>query len=47
MDKSTAKMVKLSIDETAEEVSEENCMKWGLPLLEIYKLSLKFYKGSK
>lgn len=45
MDESTAKLVKLSIDDTAEEVTEESCLKWGLPLIEIYKISLKFFKG--
>lgn len=44
---SSAKFAKLSIDETGEEASEENSLKWGLPLVEIYKLSLKFYKGKR
>lgn len=44
MDNST-NFSKLSLDETAEEASEDNCLKWDLPLLEIYKLSLKFFKG--
>lgn len=29
----------------AEEAVEENQMKWGMQLAEIYRLSLKFYKG--
>lgn len=33
--------------EIAEEASEQDCIKWGVPLVEIYKLSLKFYKGRK
>lgn len=45
MDKNTTNLAKLSIDEMAEEASEENCLKWGLPLVDIYKISLKFYKG--
>lgn len=45
MEKSTLKVAALSIDETAEEANEEDCIKWGLPLVDIYKLSLKFYKG--
>lgn len=45
-DKSVEKLAKLSIDEMAEEASEDG-MKWGLPLHEIYKLSTKFYKGEK
>lgn len=47
MEKNTSKMEKLSLDESAEEASDENCLKWGVPLLEIYKLSLKFYKGKR
>lgn len=45
MDKNKERLAKLSIDETGEELREEECMKWGLPLVDIYKLSLKFYKG--
>ena len=30
---------------TAEEAVEENQMKWGMQLSDIYRLSLKFYKG--
>lgn len=45
MDKSNENMGQVSIDETADEATEADCMKWGLPLAEIYKLSLKFYKG--
>ncbi|CRL03903.1 CLUMA_CG017025, isoform A [Clunio marinus] len=44
MEKTCEKLSNLSIDETAEEASEHDCLKWGLPLNEIYKLSLKFYK---
>jgi hypothetical protein len=32
---------------TAEEAVEENQMKWNMELSEIYRLSLKFYKGRK
>ena len=45
MDKNTSKLSTLLIDDTAEEATEEDCVKWGLPLVDIYKLSLKFYKG--
>lgn len=45
-EKSVEKLTKLSIDEMAEEANEDG-MKWGLPLQEIYKLSTKFYKGGK
>jgi hypothetical protein len=44
--KTEEKLAKLSIDEMAEEASEEG-MKWGVPLQEMYKLSTKFYKGWK
>lgn len=47
MEKTKERQAKLSIDETGEEMKEEDCIKWGLPLLEIYKLSLKFYKGKE
>lgn len=39
------KLSKLTIDEMGQEVLEDNCLKWDLPLNEIYKLALKFYKG--
>lgn len=45
-DKTLEKLSKLSVDEMAEEANEDG-MKWGLPLHEIYKLSTKFYKGSQ
>lgn len=45
MDKTKERLAKLSIDETGEEMKEKDCVKWDLPLVEIYKLSLKFYKG--
>ncbi|KAG5672164.1 hypothetical protein PVAND_002317 [Polypedilum vanderplanki] len=35
---------KLSVDETGQEASEQNEMKWGMQLVEIYRLALKFYK---
>lgn len=38
---------KIAIDEMGQEVFEESCMKWDLPLSEIYKLAMKFYKGEK
>lgn len=47
MEKNTLKVAALKIDETAEEADEKDCLKWGLPLVEIYKLSLKFYKGKE
>lgn len=45
MEKNTSKPSALLLDDAAEEAIEENCMKWGMPLVDIYKLSLKFYKG--
>lgn len=45
MEKTTSKLSTLLIDDIAEEATEENCEKWGLQLSDIYKLSLKFYKG--
>jgi hypothetical protein len=37
---------KMSIDEVAVEAGDDNEMKWGMNLHEVYKLSLKFYKGN-
>lgn len=45
MKENTEKLLKLKIDETATEANEDDCLKWGLPLPEIFKLSMKFYKG--
>lgn len=38
------KLDKIDIADQAEEATEAD-LKWGLELTEIYKLSLKFYKG--
>lgn len=46
MEESTEKLLKLSMDETGVEASEDECLKWGFPLLEIFKISMKFFKGS-
>lgn len=32
--------------DVGEEAIEENQVKWGMQLSEIYRLSMKFYKGS-
>lgn len=41
----TLKSQESTITEMGQEVFEENCLKWDLPLNEIYKLAMKFYKG--
>lgn len=39
------KFSKLDVSEMGREVHEDDCLKWELPLNEIYRLALKFYKG--
>lgn len=43
MEESTEKLLKF---DTGVEASEDECLKWGFPLLEIFKISMKFFKGS-
>lgn len=45
MEENTEKLLKLSMNEAAVGVNEDECLKWGFPLLEIFKISMKFYKG--
>lgn len=46
MDSNIVKIKQLSIDETAQEANEEDSLKWGLPLAEVYKMAFKYYKGA-
>lgn len=42
------KLSKLTIDTMGRpDVNEQDCLKWELPLNEIYRLALKFYKGER
>lgn len=45
MDNIVTKLDKVGIEDIAEEAKEDGDLKWGMDLTEIYKLSLKFYKG--
>lgn len=45
MESLTQKLDKVGITEHAEEALEDGELKWGMDLTELYKLSLKFYKG--
>jgi hypothetical protein len=41
------KLDKVGLEERSEVAKDEDNSKWGMDLTEIYKLSLKFYKGTK
>lgn len=45
MENLVSKLDKVDINDQAEEATEDGELKWGMELKEIYKLSLKFYKG--
>lgn len=45
MDNLKTNLAKVAIDETGQEASEQDELKWGLPLKEAYRFALKFYKG--
>lgn len=47
MENLISKLDKVDISEKAKEALEDGELKWGIELTEIYKLSLKFYKGDK
>jgi hypothetical protein len=45
MENLVSKLDKIEMSDPAEEATEDADLKWGMDLTEIYKLSLKFYKG--
>lgn len=47
MENLVTKLDKINMSDEAEEAVEDVDLKWGMNIIEIYKLSLKFYKGDK
>ena len=47
MENLITKLDKVGLEDRVEEAKEDVHVKWGMDLSEIYKLSLKFYKGKK
>lgn len=47
MDSLITKLDKVGFEDRVEEAKEDSNLKWGMDLSEIYKLSLKFYKGKE
>lgn len=47
MENLITKLDKVGLEDRVEEAKEDGQFKWGMDLFEIYKLSLKFYKGKK
>lgn len=47
MESLITKLDKVDLEDRVEEAKEDSHLKWGMDLTEIYKLSLKFYKGKK